>query len=376
MAAVLWMRFLQPPEPPLPPPGPGFELQILFEEAVKGMGEGKYPVARQRLLEALRRAPEVPDLHFLMGRCLRAMGYFEASIPHWAWVVERHPAGREPALLELGLALNRMGRAREAVRYLEKSFEVAPLEQQRQLILAECYLELELYEDALKAVEGWPAAGRAVWVRHRALSYLGRPEEARKVVADMQEEDPGARQFKATLQASLAREEGDFDAARRSLEEALRPLEPGGADWARLRRSEIALCIETGDGARLEAVSDELSKHAEGHVAGVALWGRAMARLLAGDREGAAAAAREFLERTDREFTPLRMERLMMLHLAGELKDEILEAEIRELPRSWQNDLLYYLSLARGDRSLAERALQATSGHNFPYHAIRRLLAP
>jgi tetratricopeptide (TPR) repeat protein len=304
------------------------------------------------------------------------MSYFEASIPHWALVAERDPLARELARLELGVAYNRMGRPREAVRYLDKPFEAALLEKRRQLALAESYLDLELYEDALKTVESWPAIGRAVWVRHRALSYLGRPEEARKVVGEMEGEDEGARLLQSTLRASLAREGGDFEAARGLLEEALRQVEPGGASWARLKRSEIALSIEAGDRARLEAVAGELSKHAGEYVTGVAPWGRAMGRLLAGEREGAAAAAREFLERTDPEFTPLRMERLMMLRMVGELKDEALEAEIRELPRAWQNDLLYYLALARGDRSLAERALEATPGHNFPYHAIRRLLGP
>ena len=64
----------------------------------------------------------------------------------------------------------------------------------------------------------------------------------------------------------------------------------------------------------------------------------------------------------------------MMRHLVGELKADDLEAEIKLLSRFHANDLLWYLALATGDRVYAERAAASTPGHNYPYHAIQRLL--
>jgi tetratricopeptide (TPR) repeat protein len=352
------------------------EARSLAREAVELMKGGKYPEARERLHRVLLIAPEALDLNVLMGRCLRQMSYFESSIPHWRIVSERSLEGRDESLLELGVAFFRMGRAAEAVKYLDKPFESAPLERARQMTLAECNLELELYPDALKILQEWPPVPGAVWVRHRALSYQGRVDEARKAIESLEGKTLEERLLRATLEASLAREEGDFAAAGKALESAAGAVERGTSEWAKIKRSEIALRIESGDVAALAAVAEELSGASGGHVKGVAFWGRAMARLLAGRREEAAAAAREFLSQTDPEYTPLRMERLMMLHLAGEIKDEAFEAEVRSTPRSWQNDLLYYRALAKGDRPTAERALQATPGRNFPYYAIRRLLGP
>ncbi len=354
------------------PPGPS---ENLVREVKVLAGEGKAGEARERLREALRLAPEDPGLHLLMGRCLRQMSRFEASIPHWKAAFERLPEAREESGLELGTAHFRMGRAKEAFGFLEKPFETPVLDHARRMALAECCLELELYEDALKTLEGWPPHRGVLWIRHRALSFLGRADEARKAIEALEGQTPEDRLTRAILGASLSREEGDFAAAGKALEAALGQVDRGSPDWARLKRSEIALRIEGGETEALAALTDELAGSSEGHAAGVALWGRAIGRLLAGKRDEAAAAAREFLSRTDPEFTPLRMERLMMLHLAGQLKEEALEEEVRALSRTWQNDLLYYMALSRGgDRALAERALRATPGRNFPYHAIRRLL--
>jgi len=47
---------------------------------------------------------------------------------------------------------------------------------------------------------------------------------------------------------------------------------------------------------------------------------------------------------------------------------------LREQIVNHANELLWYLALVTGDRARAERAAAATPGHNFPYHAIQRLL--
>lgn len=351
------------------------EIESLVAEAEELIKGGKLPEARERIRKALGFVPDAPGLHYMMAQILRQMSYFESSIPHWLIVSQREMAARDEGRLELGSALMRMGRVTEAIRFLEKPFEAVPLERARQLVFAECDLELELYPEALKVVQEWPPLPGVARLRHRALSYLGRPDEARKAVEALEGKTAEERHVRAMMEVSLLREEGDFAAAGKALESAAREAQKGSSEWARIKRSEIALRIESGEDAALMAVVDELSGVPGAHVKGVAQWGRAIALLQAGKKEEAGAAALEFLSRTDPEYTPLRMERVMMLHLAGKVKDEIFEAEVRVVPRGWQNDMLYYLALARGDRSVAERALQATPGRNFPYHAIRRLLA-
>jgi len=63
-----------------------------------------------------------------------------------------------------------------------------------------------------------------------------------------------------------------------------------------------------------------------------------------------------------------------MRFLVGELKEADLDAEATLLSGSYANDLLWFLALATGNRAWAERALSVTPGHNYPYHAIQRIL--
>src|SRR5262249_17403837 len=140
---------------------------------------------------------------------------------------------------------------------------------------------------------------------------------------------------------------------------------PGGAVWHSLRRSERSLAIESGDLARLEAVAASFDADKDSQIQAEGAFARAIGHLLAGRREQARAAAWEFLAKCDKEFSPLRLERMMMRHQVGELKDADLEAEAVLLSRFHANDLLWYLALASGDRARAEKALAATPGHNF-----------
>ncbi|MBI5379963.1 MAG: hypothetical protein HZA23_07415, partial [Nitrospirae bacterium] len=65
------------------------------------------------------------------------------------------------------------------------------------------------------------------------------------------------------------------------------------------------------------------------------------------------ARSSESEDRSDFSQRPPHHGRVHRMFTAGELTDGDLEAEIRDLPRGWQNDLLYYLALARGgDRAL------------------------
>jgi hypothetical protein len=95
---------------------------------------------------------------------------------------------------------------------------------------------------------------------------------------------------------------------------------------------------------------------------------------MAGKRDEAKAAAGEFLAAVEATYSPLRLERMMMRHLRGELKSEELEEEAKRVSRFLSNDLLWYLALATGEKAWARKAAEATPGRNFPYHAIQRLL--
>ena len=174
--------------------------------------------------------------------------------------------------------------------------------------------------------------------------------------------------------AGQLREEGDFDGARKILT-ALQP-EPGSPAWHRVQRGWISLAIESGRLDLLKAPVEVLTADRDAQLQGEAIFAEVIAALIRREKQEATTLAWKFLAKTDKEFSPLRLERMMMRHLVGELKDADLEAEVKLLSAFHANDLLWYLALATGDRARAEAALASTPGHNYPYHAIRRLLKP
>jgi hypothetical protein len=299
-----------------------------------------------------------------MGKSLMGLKAYDAAIPYLKVAYDAGPPTADQAALFLGLTLKTIGHAREALPYVEQPTE---LNQGWRGDLAEVYLDLERYDECLKLLPD-PSDPGALWARHRALVYQGRGEEAKKLLDGRDELEV------ATLRAGQLREEGDFEGAKKILDALAGKVQPGSAAWHRARRSEISLAIESGDLAKLDAVAAELAADQDPQIQGEALFARAIGLLLSGKRDAARASAWEFLAKTDREFSPLRLERMMMRHLAGELRDGDLEGEAQVLSRFHANDLLWYLALATGDRGWAEKALALTPGHNYPYHSLRRLL--
>lgn len=334
------------------------------KETLRLMDQKRYREARARIEDLLGAMPGRPDLNLLMGQCLMATRAYDDAVPHLTVAYEAGPPYRDEAALWLGLSLKTMGRSSQALKYLEES---TLARKRMRTDLAEVYLDLERYEDALKNLPE-PSDSGALWARHRALVYQGKAAEGKKLLEGC---DP---MEVATLLAGQLREEGDFVGAARALAVLEGKVRPGSPAWHRAKRAEISLAIESGDLEKLEAVASELSADPDVEIQGEAVFARAIGALLAGRRDAAKTRAWEFLAKTNKEFSPLRLERMMMRHLAGELKDSDLEAEIKQLSRFHANDLLWYLALATGERSWAERALASTPGHNFPYHAIRRLL--
>lgn len=316
-----------PPESKAPP-------ENVTKDIVALLDTKQYAAARVRIQELLGPFPKRPDLNLLLGKCLMGLKAWDAAVEPLKIAYNAGAPTDEQAALFLGLALKQMGRAAEALKYLELP---TTFTKEVPLARAETYLDLERYEDALRILPE-----DAVWGRHRALVYLGKGDEARKIA------DP-------FMLAGQLREEGDFAGAAKIL---------AGIPETRARKGEVVLAIESGDLAKagIDLPTDD------------GPFFRAIVHLLAGRRDGAKAAAWEFLAKTDKEFSPLRLERMMMRHLIGELKDADLEAEAKLLSRFHANDLLWYLAIATGDRAWAEKAAASTPGHNYPYHSIQRLL--
>jgi hypothetical protein len=330
LVGVLLYRQGGDPPPDAPhDPGKGEMTETASKDIVALMDAKRWTEARARLQGYLEPLPKRPDLNLLMGKCLMGMRAYDAAVPHLKITYDSGPPFKDEAALWLGLSLKQMGRAKEALPYLEPETELTKRQRGE---LAELYLDLERYDDALKLMPP-----DAVWGRHRALVYLGRGDEARKLT-----DDP-------YILAGQLREEGDFAGAAKLL---------ATTSGERTRRAELSLAVESGDLAKLD---DDA-------------YFRAIGALLAGNKDKAKAAAWEFLAKTDKEFSPLRLERMTMRHLVGELKDADLEAEAALLSRFHANDLLWYLAIATGDRSWAEKAAAATPGRNYPYHAIQRIL--
>jgi thioredoxin-like negative regulator of GroEL len=365
---LLQLREQHPAEgPPVPPlPANARDPEPWMRETLRLMEMKRYADARVRIAELLEPLPKQPELNLLMGRCLMSLRAYDAALPYLQVAYDAGGAFRDEGGLRLGLCYKTIGHSAEALRFLEPP---SGTEASVRGELAEVYLDLERYDDALKLLPE-PSRAGALWGRHRALMYQGKADEARKLLEGRPDDEV------ATLRAGQLREEGDFAGARKILDAYAAGLAPGSPDGPRLQRSLLSLAVESNDLALLDSVAAALGKEKDPQVQGEAAFARALGHLLAGRREQAKTAAWEFLAKTDKDFSPNRLERMMMRHLVGELKTADLEAEARRLSRFHANDLLWYLALESGDRARAEQALAATPGHNYPYHSIRRLLKP
>jgi hypothetical protein len=344
LGGILLFHGKKPPGDPRPKAAHGQDPEPWMKETLRLMEMKRYADARVRIQEILEPLPKQPELNLLLGRCLMELRAYEGAILPLKIAYEAGPPYRDEAGLRLGLSLKTIGRSEQALKYLEERKGSDPHLQGE---LAEVYLDLGRYDEALKLLPESSDAG-TLWARHRALLYQGKSEEARKLVE-------GGDPF---LLAGQLREEGDFAGAAKILE-----ANPG----PRARKAQLILAVESGDLAAAQALAAELSTED-------APFFRAIAALMAGKRESAKASAWEFLAKTDKENSTLRLERMAMRYLVGELKEADLEAEAKLLSGSYANDLYWFLALATGERAWAQRALDVTPGHNYPYHSIQRIL--
>jgi predicted Zn-dependent protease len=350
----------------MPPPPPGADQpEPWLKETRALMAAGKLVEARDRIRGLLEPLPRHPLLNLMLGQCLVRLRDDEAAIAPLEIAMKEDPNAKPFGAVLLGVAQQNLGRSAKALPHLETPSGIEEIESLRLFTLAQVLLDLERYEEALRQLDPQGAAGGPLWARHRALLYSGKPEEAFKLLEGKDPLEAGV------LRALQLREAGDFEGARKALD----AVPAGDAPSSRLLRARITLGIESGDLAAAAAAAESLAELEDRQARGEGLYFRAFLKLLAGGKDGARAAAWEFLAKTPADFSPLRFERLQMRVLVGELKLEDLVAEAKALPRAYANDLYAFAALSTGDRAWAEQAAAATPARNYPHHLIRRLQA-
>lgn len=357
LAAVAFFAWRLGVRPGAPTPRPG------TEDVDALLRSGRLREARGRLEAQAQAAPGDPRPLILLGHCLDRLGYKEGALDAFRRAVAADPESAPIGGLWIGMALQALGRSAEARPHLETPIPQPELDAQRRAVLVECLVDLERYDDALRLV-GDAADPGALRARYRALRFAGRPAEAEAVLLRIPPREHWS--FRATQR----REDGDFAGAREILE-ARRREAPD--DRFRAARALAAVAADEGDLARLIEHAGELRAAPEPHLRAEGLVFHALAHLLAGNRDGARAAAAEFDASVDQELSSLRLERLQMLHLLGKAATADVEAEAARVARVRANDLYWFLAAATEDRAWAEKGLAATPGRNFPYHALRRL---
>ena len=307
------------------------------------MRQGKFAEARPKIEAQVKAMPGNPGPLVLLGHCLLNLGYVEGALAAFTKAVEADPEMAPVGALWIGIALQRLGRAAEALPQLETPTAAPEMEQRRKLSLAECLMDLERYDEALKLL----GEESSVWGRHRALRYGGKEKEAEALLAKL------APREAVPFRVTRLREEGDFDGARRAIE-AWRKEAP--EDRWKAARSEFSVAVEAGDIPRALAAAEELATSSDGQLRAEGQAFRVMALLLAGRREESVAAAVDVLSKSDPELSSIRLERLQMQHLAGKASTADLAAEAKRVSRVRANDLYWFLAVATGERAWAWRS--------------------
>lgn len=353
---------------------PGEDMKTVLAAIEAELREGKAENALSRARATLKEHPQLGSLHCMAGQALLQLRRSPEAVHHFRKALDKGGEASELCVFGLGRALALSNRAAESLDHLERPFTDPVLELSRKRTLAEAYLEVGRYEDSLRLLDLLEPDLIALQARFRALSYLGKTEEALGLLASLPADDPQARVTGAILRASQEREGGAFDAAENILKKALAGEPDDSPARLRLRRSLLALYVEAGKTDLLIQEAERLASEARASYVTQAMWYRAMGLLLAGRQAEAKAAAKAFLERVPSEYAPFRQERLMMSHLAGEASVDGVAEEAAATSRVRANDLYFYLAAATGERKWAQQALESTPKHNFPYHAIQRFL--
>jgi tetratricopeptide (TPR) repeat protein len=155
----------------------------------------------EKALQAARRAVELDGedawAHWALGLVYLVDKSLDAAISEFEYVIQLNPSFAD-AYAMLGSALSGTGRAKEAIAPIKQSMRLSP---HHSMIgpthsrLARVYLNLHEYEESVKWARlglrhqnaGWPLPATLA----SALGHLGRSEEARQALGEMERLRPG-----------------------------------------------------------------------------------------------------------------------------------------------------------------------------------------
>jgi len=197
--------------------------------------------AEREHLRALELDPNYSTAHFWYGNYLTAMRRYEEAIAHKTKAIELDPLSPQLSW-SLGLTLLAAGRPTQALDQFRNAIELDSMYYPAYSGLGDAYAAVGQLDEALRAHQRATAltGGQANFGLARVLALAGRKEEARRMLAQLQE---GAARtgvyepFAATVFSAL----GDVDGAIGWLERSYRQKHPllrflGGPGFASLER--------------------------------------------------------------------------------------------------------------------------------------------
>ncbi len=329
--------------------------QQAFEQALAEVRAGR-PQSALAILEPLRgQASTEPPVLALLGAV-----YLESGRPQDALAVLEPLASSQAAdpavLYNAARAAKASGQEEKALAWLARSAALAPVSPAaRELGLA--HGREGQWEDAYRLLRPWAKAVAGDVEGRQAAAFaavrLGRPAEARDLLAGLPPDPPPRR----VLEAEICFAEGDPNAALAALEPLLRVPPPGLA--REVRRLAADANLSTGRAA--EAVA-QLAGHTGGDAALALLL--AQAQFQTGEVEAALATLEPFVPRDASHAgagPSLDLEYGRMLVAAGRATEaiDIVRRGLARLPedrQGWQT--LAQALLAAGRRDEGQQALE------------------
>lgn len=155
--------------------------RTLFIEAMAEQESGRLAAAETRLRQAHALLPERESIASNLAAVLLAQGLHEEALGVAASVLQRNPQAVE-ALLNAGLAAQRLERYTPALQYFQRLLDLAPDHLAARLGAAACECARQEHARALahagQATETDPACAEAWWLQGVALAGLLRHESA------------------------------------------------------------------------------------------------------------------------------------------------------------------------------------------------------
>lgn len=218
-----------------------------------------YPAAERDLAAVLAADPDAVDAHRLLGAMYYDAGVIPVAIRHLEETARLAPLDHRPSRL-LGLIHNDYERYDEAIVHYRESLRRAPDQADRDDVLTElaaCEVKLRRHREALETLDRVAEPGpEAAVLRAECLLAIGEPDRARAIVEGIlarAPDDLGA----LVLAGTIRLEEGDAAGAVTSLERAC-AAHP--SDYvARLRLAQaLAGCGRDDEAARERAEAERI----------------------------------------------------------------------------------------------------------------------